>query len=462
MKKLFAALVLVTIFSANMSATPVKISFKLNMKDVKIKDKKTVGISGDADPLSWKKLYALADDDNDGIYTGEIMFDNADKIEFKFRYDENWERGENRIVKLKGKTTETVTEAYNVRPFVGYFNYDYNEKIVPMAERMRLGEQPINGISMCILRGGAVDTLANWGQRDAEKKLPMTANTLFQLGGLGQPLIGFALLRAHEQKILDIDKPINDYLKRWKMPLKKGETESKATLRDLLTGKVTFQGKSKPDGYEVGKALPNVVQILNGESPSQENKAKYEETKNFSFYAPLIAQIVLEDVYNAPLAEVMKKLVLDPLSMTNSFYALELTEGQRNNFAVGYDKKGKAVKGDYLRYPEQGFSGLWSTTPDYAKFVNCLIKAARGEDNALMSQNLAKEAMQNVNGQRSMIFPTGDGGGNYFGGAPMGYRTQVEFNVQENWVSVVLMNSWENWRFMLQAQAKAQDFATRK
>ena len=464
MKKLFAAIfLLVSVsFMSSVAAASVKVSFKIDMKDAKIKDPKSVGISGDIEPLSWKKLYLLTDPDNDGIYTGDIIFNDANKIEFKFRHDDIWERGDNRSVILKGKTSEIITEIWNVQAFVGFFNYTFEGKIIPMQERMRLGEQPANGISLCVMRDGKLDTLANWGERDAEKKLLVDAKTLFQTGGVGQPIIAFAVLRAAELKDIDLDKPINNYLKKWKFPLKKGENESKTTTRDIIIGNVSFGSKSKPDGYEMGKALPNIVQILNGESPSQESKLKIVETPNFSFYVPLILQVLLEDVYNLPLNDVMQKLVLAPLSMKESFYATELSEAQKANFAVGYSKNGKAVKGDYLRYPEQGFGGLWTTAADYAKVVNCLVKAARGEENSLISQALAKAALEPTNGQRPMIFPRNDNGQNYFGGAPQGYRTQVEFSVEENWIAVAFMNSWENWRFMLQVQAKAQEFATRR
>jgi CubicO group peptidase (beta-lactamase class C family) len=328
---------------------------------------------------------------------------------------------------------------------------------------MPLGDQVTHGISLCILRNGAVDTSVQWGLRDVAKNLPVEAQTVFQLGGISQPLVVFSVLRSHEQGLLDLDKPINAYLKRWKLPAKNGENDDKSTIRDVITGKIAFGDKSKPDGYAAGKTLPTVVQILMGSEPSQERGLKVTDTKYFSFYAALVLQVLLEDVLQQPLAEISKRLVFAPLSMTHSFFATELTPEQQAVASVGYEKNGKPTRDNYYRYPEQGFSGAWSTTEDYAKFVGYMVKAARGEDNTLLSQKMAKSALEPASPTgRPLMFPRNDDGGNYFGGAPQGFRTQTEFNVEQNWVVVALMNSWENWRFMGQVLGKGQEFATRK
>ena len=467
MKKFLLTIFTLLALTSSSYAAKITITFQVDMRGAKVVDKSTVGIRGGTSPLSWKKSFPLTDTDNDGIFTGTITFDNAQSntIEYKYFHDEKWENiTGNRSLTLDEKSaTKPVVEAWQVVKSVGFFKFAYKGDTISMAQRMPLGEQVTHGISVCVMRNGAVDTSVQWGLRDVEKKLPVTPQTTFQLGGITQPLVVFAALRSHEQGIFDLDKPINNYLKRWKLPAKNGKPDAVTTTRELITGKVSFGDKSKPDGYKAGKTLPTVVQILMGSEPSQERALKLTDTKYFSFYAALVLQILLEDTHQQPLSDIAKRLIFDPLSMTHSFFSIELTPEQQAVASIGYEKNGKPTSDNYNRYPEQGFSGAWSTTEDYAKFVQHVIKAARGEDNTLLTQKMAKAAVEpETPTSRPLMFPRGGDGGNYFGGASQGFRTQTQFSVDENWVVVALLNSWENWRFMLEVLSKSTEVATRK
>jgi Beta-lactamase len=466
MKKFLHTILALFILAVNAQAAKVTITFQVDMRSAKVADKNSVGVRGSTSPLSWKKSFPLTDADNDGIFTGDMTFDetNSKTVEYKYTQGENWEdiNGDRTFTLNENAGKKPLTDVWNIVKGVGFFKFEYEGKLMDMAERMALGDQVTHGISVCILQNGAVDTSVQWGVRDVAQKLPVDSKTTFQLGSLTQHLVIFAVLRSHEQGLLDLDKPINSYLKRWKLPAKNGGNDDKSTIRDILIGKISFDDKSKPDGYKAGKTLPNVVQILMGSEPSQESKLKIKNTKNFSFYMPLVMQVLLEDVHQKTLSEVVQSLVFDPIGMKSSFFATDLTPTQQATASIGYEKNGKPTPDNYYRYAEQGFGGAWSTAEDYAKFVGHVVKAARGEDNTLLSKAMAKSAVESTANGRCLMFAGGEnGGGNYFGGAPQGFRTQTEFNVAENWVVVALLNSWENWRFMGQVLNKSKEFARR-
>jgi CubicO group peptidase (beta-lactamase class C family) len=465
MKKFLHTIFTLFILITQAKAAKVTITFEVDMRTAKVTDKTTVGIRGGTSPLSWKKTFSLADADNDGIFTGQVSFENAENstIEYKYFHDETWENiAGNRSFYVNDKAGKMpMMDVWQKVKSVGSFKFAFKDTVISMAERMKMGDQITHGLSICVLRNGVIDTSVQWGLRDVAKNLPVDAKTVFPLGGVTQPLVSFSVLRSHEQGVLNIDKPINDYLKRWKLPAKDGKPDTKTTIREVIVGKVTFGEKSKPDGYTAGKALPTVVQILMGSEPSQESKLKLIDTKYTSFYTALVLQILLEDVHQQTLAEIVQRLVFDPLSMKESFFAIELTPSQEAVTSIGYEKNGKPTRDNYYRYPEQGFGGAWSTTEDFAKFVGYIVKAARGEDNSLLSLEMAKAAIEPTATTRPLMFGRGSNGGNYLGGAPQGFRTQTEFNVEQNWVVVALMNSWENWRFMGQVLSKGEEFATR-
>jgi CubicO group peptidase (beta-lactamase class C family) len=317
--------------------------------------------------------------------------------------------------------------------------------------------QTVHGVSQIILRNDKVDTLLTWGYRDIESQLKVDANTVFHIGGMGQSLTAFAVLRAAETKRLSLDAPLNQYLASVKI-------EGSFTVRDLLLGKINLNGVTKPDGYEKGQKIPTLQEIFAGAKGTNTPKMKQKSSKSdnkFNIFAALLAQDMLENIYKMPFGEIIEKEILKPLEMKNTFVKAELSDAEAQNASVGYNKKGNAVAGKRLIFPELGFGGVWTSPSDYAKFVSHLIKASKGEDNRLISKQLAIEAIKPNNGYRALIFPQGDSG-NYLGGAATGFRTQTSFNAENNTIMVTFMNSYENWRVMLDVEKAGRNFMSRK
>jgi CubicO group peptidase (beta-lactamase class C family) len=337
------------------------------------------------------------------------------------------------------------------------YTFKKNGQIMDFETRMK-SEQMVHGVSQIIMHNNSVDTLLTWGYRDIDEKLTVNENTIFHIGGMGQSLTAFAVLCAAEAKLLDLNQPLNQYLSSMKI-------EGSFTVRDLLIGKIKMNGENKPDGYEKGKPIPTLQQILNGANICNTPKLKQENEISdkplFNIFTGLIAQRLLEDIYKKPFTEIIQNIILAPLDMKNTFVTAELSEKQCENASVGYDKKGKALKGKRLIFPELGYGGVWTTPSDYAKFISYLMKASRGEDNRLLSKDLAKAALTPENQFRALIFPKGDDG-NYFGGAATGFRTQTSFNADENWLIVTFMNSYENWRVMIDMDKTSKSFLQSK
>ncbi len=456
MKKLiiFSTLLIATLtaFSNNQSIT-----FKVDMRKAKKQANSIVALRGNISPLSWKENIVLTDADNDGFFTATVNFDQNTKLAYKYVCDEKWENGDNRSLDLTSENT--TNDVWNVEkpsstpPFV----FEKEGKTLNFAERMA-SEQIVHGVSQIILHNDKIDTILTWGFRDVDAKLPVDANTLFHIGGMGQSLTAFAMLRAAETKRIDLDQPVNKYLKTIQL-------EGNFTVRDLMLGKIKMSGEKKPFGYVKGDKIPNLEEIFAGKKT---NTPKFSqgngENKDplFNIFAPLTAQMVLENVYQKSFSDIVEMEILKPLDMKNTVVTAELNEKQAKNASVGYDKKGNEVEGKRMIFPELGFGGVWTTPTDYAKFVSHLIKASRGENNTLLSQNLAKSALEGQNQYRSLVFPNGDDGSNYLGGASTGFRTQVGFNAADNTIIVSFINSYENWRVMLDLEKQGKRFLNSK
>lgn len=336
------------------------------------------------------------------------------------------------------------------------FTFEEDGKTYTIEERM--AQQNAPGVSLCLMHTDGRDTTMQWGHRDAAKQYSINENTLFQVGGMSAAPVHFAVLRLVNSKQIDLDTDINQYLKSWKFPESKFTKAAPITVRDLLLQTRGFKTVSKPQGYVAGSPLPNLIQMLNGETPSQEAATHLKSNKNKSgnsaFYNNLVLQQLLEDVHQKSFTEIMQKEVLDPLGMKQSFYRATLSEEEARNAAFGHDDDGQEIEGGRRVYPELSCSGLWTTPRDFALFAAHILKAAKGEDNRFLSQKLAKASLEPEEGWRALIFFKNDNN-LYWGGASVGFYTNFSANPKTGWIKMVFINANLKWKLCNEINFKA-------
>src|ERR1700759_1121456 len=84
---------------------------------------------------------------------------------------------------------------------------------------------------------------------------------------MSKALAATAALKLVEQGRLDLDGDVNARLKAWKVPPSAYTADSKVTLRRLLSHTAGMTVSGFP-GYQAGKPIPTLVEILNGAPPS--------------------------------------------------------------------------------------------------------------------------------------------------------------------------------------------------
>jgi CubicO group peptidase (beta-lactamase class C family) len=130
----------------------------------------------------------------------------------------------------------------------------------------RMVHYHVPGLSLAFIHNGTVE----WTQAFGVAKVggePVTPETFFQASSIAMPVTALAVLRLVEQRKLNLDLDVNEYLRSWKIPSNRFTEQKKVTLRELLshTAGVTVSGY---EGYAAGEKVPTLVQVLNGESPA--------------------------------------------------------------------------------------------------------------------------------------------------------------------------------------------------
>ena len=325
-------------------------------------------------------------------------------------------------------------------------------------EMMKLFHVP--GVSIAVVRDFKVQWTKTYGAADVVTDAPVTQETRFQAASISKPVTAFAVLRAVDSGKLSLDEDVNNYLKSWKVPVNE-YTEGGVTLRALLSHTSgTGDGFGFP-GYNPSAKLPTLEQVLDGKPPSNVGPVFWERppftAQKYSGGGIEIVQVVLQDAYGKPFAEIMQELVLGVVGMANSTYEQPLPATADQSAARAHDKDGKVMDAKWHVYPEQAAAGLWTTPTDLAKLGIEVQKALRGESK-LLSRRTALE----------MVAPTGTGRfaigfaiekrgeGWYFvhDGSNWGFRSDLAMHRLKGYGIVVMTNSDSGGQIISEIEAR--------
>ncbi|MTB51087.1 serine hydrolase [Lewinella sp. W8] len=312
------------------------------------------------------------------------------------------------------------------------FRFDHDGETLTMLELMEESNTP--GVSIA-LDYGAGDTAFVAQLRE----MGIGPDTQFPAGAASCAPVAIGIMQLVDRGVLDLDAPVNQYLKRAQLPLNRGREIS---LRDVLLLRAKLSSGYKPNGYPKGAEMPDLPTMVGKLSPSGWRKA--DDDSEYGGW--LVLQMVLEDHYGEPLAAIMDQEVFAPLGLNNSFYATELSDLQLRGVASGHRDNGAAWPDGYRRYPEQGFTGLWTTPTDYVRLVRAVLDAANGASGGILSPATARRAMERGHGFRSLIFHLNDEGLPYWGGNAKGFYFQMQAHPAEDWICVAAVNRNLNWR----------------
>ena len=263
-------------------------------------------------------------------------------------------------------------------------------------------------------------------------------NQMFQVGFLSRLPALMSLLQLVDAKKIQLDRPVNSYLKRWKIPASAFTKSRQVLVSDLLANTsgisgYKFEGVGLSD-YAAGKRPAGIQSIRVTSKPGQ--KVDYAAANM------LLVQAILEDVEGKPFVEIAKSRVFTPLKLTHSTYDQLITHKPGIDLAVG-DKPRRA-------YSELASQGLWSSGNDIATMLVTLMKSARGE-----SRFLKRETAQ-------LLFPQGkkgatfglnrealsDGYSVYLGGQTPGFSCKIRLLPEDGTGAVVLTNTDMGWGFI--------------
>ena len=253
----------------------------------------------------------------------------------------------------------------------------------------------VPGVSIAVIRDFEIHWSKGYGLADVTAETKVTPDTLFQAASISKPVAAMAVLKAVQDGRFSLDQDVNTILTSWKVPASEATTRQPVTLRGLLSHTSgTDDGFGFP-GYKPGAPVPSLVQILDGAPPSNVGKVIVARPPltafKYSGGGITLVQLLMTEALKRPFDAMMRDTVLTPLGMSHSAYEQPLSAERDRHAARAHDRTGAARDAKWHVYPELAAAGLWTTSPDLARFGIEIQKSIQGRSNRVLNRAMANE-----------------------------------------------------------------------
>src|SRR5688572_8384958 len=173
----------------------------------------------------------------------------------------------------------------------------------------------IPGVSLALVKDGKLVYHKTYGVKNTITGEKVDGNTLFEAASVTKPVFAFAVQRLAERNVIDLDKPLYEYL-----PYKDIENDERyklITARHVLTHRTGFPNWRwmNPDGKLDLKFTPGTKYNYSGEG--------FEYLK-----------MVVEKITGKKVEQVLKEEVIEPVGLYHTFFSRN--DSLRNMVAEGH------------------------------------------------------------------------------------------------------------------------------
>jgi CubicO group peptidase (beta-lactamase class C family) len=253
----------------------------------------------------------------------------------------------------------------------------------------------VPGVSIAVIRDFKIHWAKGYGVADVSTGARVDTDTLFQAASISKPVAAMAVLKAVQDGRFGLDDDINTILKSWKLPTGGFTRDRPVTPRTLLSHTSGLGDGFGFPGYAPSDPRPTLVQILDGEKPSNVGAVRLERPPltayKYSGGGVTVMQLAMIDALGVPFAEMMQRTVLGPIGMAHSAYEQPLSPDRDRHAARAHGGDGQAMDVKWHVYPELEAAGLWTTPTDLAKFAIEVQQSIQGRSNRVLSRALAQE-----------------------------------------------------------------------
>src|SRR5919201_2255050 len=233
---------------------------------------------------------------------------------------------------------------------------------VATSVEQKMKEYGVPGVSLAILREGNV-TSRPFGVTSVDNALPVTADTLFQIGSITKTFTGTLVMRLVDEGKLQLDSPVRTYIPDFRV--KDADATRLATVRTLLTHMGGWEGDLFIDTGDGDDALAKAVARM----ADSEQVAPIGTIWSYNNAGFFVAARLVEIATHRPYESALNDLLIRPLGLKAFVFPADV---MTYRFAVGHggpiDKPG-VLRPWRLPRAVNGVGSIVTTAADLLRYA---------------------------------------------------------------------------------------------
>ncbi|NNJ32852.1 serine hydrolase domain-containing protein [Lacrimispora defluvii] len=217
----------------------------------------------------------------------------------------------------------------------------------------------IPGVNIALVQNEQIVYTMAYGDADREAGRKMTIDMPMRVQSISKSVTALAVLKLAEEGRLNLDDPVEKYIKDWKLPASVYSPDD-VTVRRLLCHTAGLPLGDVFALYAPDEPAPSLKESLTRSATLFQAPGKGFSYSNVGYN---LLELLIEEVTGRDFAEYMKNEILSPLGMNHSSF--EWSTEALAAVPLGYTLDGKLVLP--YRYAERASGGLLATAEDIAR-----------------------------------------------------------------------------------------------
>lgn len=209
---------------------------------------------------------------------------------------------------------------------------------------------------------------------------PVDENSVFQVASLSKWATAWGVMALVQRGAIDLDAPVQTYLKRWNLPPSEYDNDE-VTVRRLLSHTAGLTDGLGYAGFAQGEAVQPLADSLtkaSDASPGADGRVRVGRRPGSAFQYSgggyTLLQLLIEDVTGEPFDTYMRETVFAPLGMTSSKYVLD--EAAKARLAENFDTQG--ARSELRTFASLAATSLYTSAADLERFIAAHREGADG------------------------------------------------------------------------------------
>lgn len=263
---------------------------------------------------------------------------------------------------------------------------EYAKEILTTEIEKMIAETGIPSVSIALIKNEHIVWADAFGYANVKTKTPATTSTTYSTGSTVKPFMSMAIMQLVQKGLVDLDKPVNNYLKN---PIPSfSKTSKPITIRHLLSHQsgipssalfVPIWGRDHRDSLE---------EIASSIKPIRAPEELHEYCNNgFVILALVVAHTTGKSYGNYVNENILKPLELENISFTKP--TPETTEAMAFPYRLVYNKAFPVDQLYSFPYPSGGLT--YMTPSQMSRFLIAHLNNGMYNGNRLLDEKLMEQ-----------------------------------------------------------------------